>query len=117
MNVVLLAARPTPPELSAALPLQLAGAPAAPYVLPLAGVVTDAVIGLVLSSVKVTTAPVNVLPALSVAVAFTVNVPSLCEDQVGKVALLVHVTAVLLVVAAWVVARLAAPDCQAEPVQ
>ena len=39
------------------------------------------------------------------------------EAQVGKVALLVHVAAVPLVVAAWVVAKLKAPACQVEPFQ
>ena len=100
MNVVLLAFRPAPPLLSATLPVQLAGTAAAWKALPLAGVVTDAVAGAVLSSVKETAVPVKVLPTLSVAFACTVYVPSLWEDQVGKVALLVHVTAVLLVVAA-----------------
>ena len=43
VNVVLLAFRPMPPLLSAALPLKLAGTVAAENVLPDAGVVTDAV--------------------------------------------------------------------------
>ena len=67
--------------------------------LPVAGVVTDAV-GTVLSRVKVMAVPVKVLPAASVAFACTVYVPSVCVDHVGSVALLVHVTAVLPVVAA-----------------
>src|SRR5207248_3173043 len=72
VKVVLLAARPTPPLLSATLPLKLAGTVAARNELPLAGVVTDAVAGAVLSSVKLTAVPVKVLPALSVALACTV---------------------------------------------
>src|SRR5438876_852014 len=100
VKVVLLALRPTPPLLSAALPLKLAGTEAARKALPLAGVVTDAVAGAVLSKVKVTAVPGKVLPTLSVAFAVIVYVPSVCEDHVGSVALLVHVTAVLLVFAA-----------------
>ena len=99
VKVVLSAFRPTPPPLSAALPLNVAGTVAAEKELPVAGVVTVAVVGAVLSSVKVTALPVNVLPALSVAFAVTVYVPSVCEDQVGSVALLVQVAAVLPVVA------------------
>jgi hypothetical protein len=83
----------------------------------LAGVVTDAVTGAVLSRVKVMALPVNVLPTLSVAFACTVYVPSLSDAHVGIVPLLVHAAAVLLVVALWVVARLTAAACQAEPVQ
>src|SRR5438874_1252379 len=88
--MVLLALRPTPPELSAALPLKLAGTEAAWNELPPTGVATVAVIGAVLSSAKLMALPVNVLPTLSVAVVCTVKVPSACADQVGKVALLVH---------------------------
>ena len=117
VNVVLSALRPTPPLLSAALPLKLAGTVVARKELPLAGVVTDAVAGAVLSSVKLTALPVKVLPALSVAFAVTVYVPSVCEDQVGIVALLVHVAAVLPVVALCVVAKLETPDCHVVPVQ
>src|SRR5437763_56796 len=72
VKVVLLAARPTPPVLSATLPLKLAGTPAARNALPPAGVVTEAVAGAVLSRVKLTAAPVKALPSLSVAVAWTV---------------------------------------------
>ena len=114
---MLLALRPTPPLLSAALPLKLAGTEAARKAFPLAGVVTDAVAGAVLSSVKLTALPVKVLPALSVAFAVTVYVPSACEDQVGIVALLVHVAGVLPVVALCVVAKLETPDCHVVPVQ
>ena len=117
VKVVLSAFRPTPPLLSAALPLKLAGTVAARKELPLAGVVTDAVAGAVLSSVKLRALPVKVLPALSVAFAVTVYVPSVCEDQVGSVALLVHVAAVLPVVALCVVAKLETPDCHVVPVQ
>src|SRR5258707_598270 len=74
VKVVLSALRPLPLELSAALPEKLAGTSAALKVLALTGVVSEAVIGLVLSSVKVTAVPVTVLPALSVAVAVIVNV-------------------------------------------
>ena len=70
-----------------------------------------------MSSVKVMAAPAKVLPTLSVAVARTVYVPAVCDAQVGSVLLLVHVAAVSLVVEMWVVARLKAADCQAEPVQ
>src|SRR5436309_1741949 len=84
---------------------------------PLAGVVTDAVTGAVLSRVKVIALPVKALPTLSVAFACTVYVPSPSDAHVGNVALLVHVAAVLPLVATWVVARSAAPACQAEPVQ
>src|SRR5207247_5440381 len=72
VKVVLLAARPTPPLLSATLPLKLAGTLAARNALPPAGVVTDAVAGAVLSRVKLTAVPVKALPSLSVAVACTV---------------------------------------------
>jgi hypothetical protein len=116
VNVVLLAFRPEPPLLSAALPLKLAGTVAARKALPFAGAVTDAVIGAVLSKVKVTVL-VPVFPTVSVAVTCTVYVASTCEDHVGSVALFVHVAAVLLVVALCVVARLTAAACQAEPVQ
>src|SRR5919201_6668102 len=68
VKVVLLAARPTPPLLSATLPLKLAGTVAARKRLPLAGVVTDAVAGAVLSRVKVMAVPAKVFPARSVAV-------------------------------------------------
>ena len=114
---MLFAFRPTPPLLSAALPLQLAGAPEALKELPLAGVVTEAVVGAVLSNVKVIAVPAKVLPAASVAVACTVYVPSTADDQVGKVAVFVQVAAVFPVVALCVVARLKTADCQAEPVQ
>ena len=77
VKVVLLAFRPTPPLLSAALPLKVAGTEAAASVLPLAGVVTDAVTGAVLSSVKVMAVPLKVLPTLSVAFTCTVYVPVL----------------------------------------
>src|SRR5947208_935655 len=72
VKVVLLAARPTPPLLSATLPLKLVGTLAARNALPPAGVVTDAVPGAVLSSVKLTAVPAKVLPTKSVAVAWTV---------------------------------------------
>ena len=72
--------------------------------------VTDATEGVAFSRVTVMAVPVKVFPALSVAVACTANVPSLSDAHVGKVVLLVHVAAVLPVVALCVVARLAAPD-------
>ena len=72
VKVVLLVFKPTPPLLSAALPLNAAGTEAARKALPFAGAVTDAVIGTVLSNVKVTAVPATVLPAISVAVAVTV---------------------------------------------
>ena len=81
------------------------------------GAVTVAVVGAVVSSVKLAAVPVRVFPALSVTVACTVYVPSLCDTQLGIVTPLVHVAAVLLVVALWVVARLEIPACQAEPFQ
>ncbi len=67
--MVLLAFRPTPPALSATLPLKLAGTVPARKKFPPAGVVTEAVIGGVLSSAKLTALAVKALPALSVAVA------------------------------------------------
>src|SRR5438552_1124757 len=69
VKVVLLALRPTPPLLSATLPLKLVGRRAGWNELPPAGVVTVAVVGSVLSRVKFTAVPVTVLPALSVAFA------------------------------------------------
>ena len=72
VKVALLAARPTPPLLSATLPLKLAGTVAARNELPPAGVVTEAVVGATLSRVKLTALPVKVLPTTSVAVAWTV---------------------------------------------
>jgi hypothetical protein len=51
VKVVLLAARPTPPLLSATLPLNVAGTVAARRELPLAGEVTEAVAGAVVSTV------------------------------------------------------------------
>ena len=114
---MLLALRPAPPLLSAALPLKLAGTVAVRKALPFAGVVTDAVVGAVLSSVKVTAVLVPVFPTLSVAFACTVYVASACEDHVGMVAVLVQLAVVFPVVALCVVARLKTADCQAEPVQ
>ena len=114
---MLLAFRPTPLLLSAALPLQLAGTVEALKELPLVGVVTDAVVGAVLSNVKVLAAPAKVLPAASVAVACTVYVPSTADDHVGKVAVFVQVAAAFPVVALCVVARLETATCQADPVQ
>src|SRR5438067_10266477 len=43
--------------------------------------------------------------------------PSVCDDHIGKVALLVQVAAVLPVVAPLLAARLKTAACQAEPVQ
>jgi len=118
VKVVLSAFKPEPLAFaSAALPLKVAGTVDARKVLPAAGVVTVAVAGAVLSNVKVTALPAKVLPALSVAVAVTVYVVSVCEDHVGIAALLVHAAAVLSVVALCVVARFATATCQAEPVQ
>src|SRR5439155_24015925 len=77
----------------------------------------EGVAGGVLSSVKVAALPVKPLPALSVAVACAVNVPSLSNDQSGNATLLVHVREVLPVVAVCSVGRSTAPDCQAEPCQ
>jgi hypothetical protein len=61
VKVVLLALRPAPPVLSAALPLKLPGTVAALKVLPLAGVVTDAVVGAVASQVTVLSVLVEAL--------------------------------------------------------
>src|SRR5207249_6078837 len=61
--------------------------------------------GVVLSSVKVTAAPAELLPTLSVAIACTVYRPSACEAHAGNVALLVHTAVELLFVAVCVVAR------------
>src|SRR5689334_10818824 len=66
VKVVLFALRPTPPLLSATLPLKVAGTVAARKVLPSAGVATEAVAGAVLSSVKLLARPVKPLPAISV---------------------------------------------------
>ena len=99
-KVVLLAFKPPPPLLSAALPLKVAGTVAARKVLPSVGVVTDAAAGAVESRVKVLALPAKVFPTLSVAVACTVYAPSIWEDHVGSVALPVHVAAVPLEVAA-----------------
>ena len=76
VKVVLLAARPTPPELSAALPLKLAGTVAARKMLPLAGVVTEAIVGATLSIVRLRVPDEGeTLPAASVAVAVMLCVP------------------------------------------
>ena len=72
MKVVLLAFRPTPPLLSAVLPVKLAGTVAARSALPAAGAVTEAVIGAVLSKVKMTALPVKLFPTVLVAFACTV---------------------------------------------
>jgi hypothetical protein len=117
VNVVLLAFRPAPVVLSAALPLNVGGTVAELKLLPFAGVVTEAVIGFVLSSVNVIAVPLKVFPTLSVAVACTAYTPSLCDAHVGKVALLVHVTDVLPVVAVFVAARFATAGCHPKPVQ
>ena len=84
--------------------------------LPLAGVVTVAVVGFVLSSLKVVVAPVNVLPTLSVAVTTNLYVPSDSEVHVGSVTLLVQAAKVFPVVALCVVPRLRTVDCQRPPV-
>ena len=63
---------------------------------------------------NVTAVPVNVLPTLSVALAWTVYEP---DDQAGKDALSVHVAVVEPVVAACVVDRLVAVACHVEPLQ
>src|SRR5216117_1662622 len=54
-----------------------------------------AAVGDVLSRVKVTGVPGAVLPPMSVPIARTVYVPSVSDDHVGSVALLVHVTVVV----------------------
>src|SRR5438067_2445525 len=72
VKVVLLAASAAPPLLSATLPLKAAGTVAGRNERPPAGVVTVAVAGAVLSRVKLTAVPVNVLPTASVADAWTV---------------------------------------------
>src|SRR6185369_7013868 len=74
-------------------------------------------VGVTLSNVKVTAAPVKVFPALSVALACTVYVPGVCADQVGRAVLLVHAAAVSLLVAEWVLARLTTATCQVVPFQ
>src|SRR5256885_1778382 len=72
VKVAPLASRPAPPLLSATLPLKVAGRVLALYERLPAGAVTEAVAGAVLSSVKLTAAPVKLLPTASVAVAWTV---------------------------------------------
>src|SRR5205085_9500525 len=117
VKVVLLALRPTPPVLSATLPLKLAGTVLARKLLAAAGLVTVAVVGAVLSRVKLTAVPLKVLPTLSVAVAWMLKVPSASVAQVGRATLLVQAAVVPLVVALWVAARLKTADCQVEPFQ
>src|SRR5437660_1766889 len=85
--------------------------------LPLAGVLTVAVVGAVLSRVKLTALPVKLLPALSVAVGWIVKVVSASTAQLGSEALLVQVVAVLPVVAPLLAARAKALACQAAPFQ
>src|SRR5260221_6985114 len=51
VNVVLFAFNPPPPVLSAALPLKAGGTVAARYELPFAGVVTEATVGSVASTI------------------------------------------------------------------
>ncbi len=70
--MVLLTFRPSPPVLSATLPLKLTGTVAARRMLPPAGVVTDAVVGTVSSNWKLTALPVKLSPPMSVAVAWIV---------------------------------------------
>ena len=117
VKVVLLALRPTPPVLSATLPLKLAGTVAARKALLLAGVLTDAEMGAVLSRMKEMALPVNVLPTLSVALAWIVKVVSASAAQLGKGTLLVQDVAVPPLVALLVVARANAPVCQPAPFQ
>src|SRR5437763_1024766 len=112
-----LAFRPAPAALSATLPLNVAGAVAPAKAPPSPGVVVTATVGGVASRMKVMALPVKVFPPLSVAVACTVYVPSVCEDHVGSVALLGRGAVVLPVVALCGVARWAPAACQAEPVQ
>src|SRR2546427_13126353 len=88
MKIVLLAFRPTPPLLSAVLPVKLAGTVAARSALPAAGAVTEAVIGAVSSKVKVTALPVKLFPTILVAFACTLETPSLSDAHGGRVALL-----------------------------
>jgi hypothetical protein len=64
VKVVLFAFRPEPPELSAALPLKLAGTVAARNEPPFTGLVTEAVAGAVVSFVT-TVVTLPVLPAAS----------------------------------------------------
>src|SRR5438876_333263 len=83
MKIVLLAFRPTPPLLSAVLPVKLAGTVAARNVLPAAGVVTDAVVGAVLSYVWVGALPVQLFTlVLAAFVADGVTAPAV-EDVGG----------------------------------
>ena len=70
--MVLLAFKPTPPTLPATLPLKVSGTVPARKTLPSVGVATEAVMGAVSSRVKLTGLPVEMLPALSVAVAWIV---------------------------------------------
>ncbi len=72
MKVALLANMPTPPGLSATVPLKLAGTALAWKKFPPDGVVTDAMTGAISVRVKLTALPVKVLPALSVDVAWIV---------------------------------------------
>jgi len=77
VKVVLLVLRPEPPKLSATLPLKLVGMPVAWKKPPSAGVVTEAVVGAVLSTVNVAPGPAARagLPAVSVAVPAAMEIP------------------------------------------
>jgi hypothetical protein len=88
VNVVLLDATPPPPLLSATLPVKLAGTVAGRKLPPLAGVVTDAVAGLVVSLVTVLVA-LPWLPTASVTqtrIVFAPSVSALAGMLVSTVA-------------------------------
>src|SRR5207248_734849 len=72
VKVVLLALRPTPPLLSATLPLNLAGTLLGPNERLPPGLITEVRTGAVLSRMKLTAVPVKLLPTRSVAVAWMV---------------------------------------------
>ena len=76
VKVALLAFSPTPPVLSATLPMKARGAAVAWKIFPPDGVVTAAVTGAVSSRVKLTALPVKALPALSMTVAWIEYVAS-----------------------------------------
>src|SRR5436305_1027777 len=108
---------PTPPLLSATLPLKLAGTVAARRKLPFAGVVTEAESGAVLSRMKETALPEKLLPARSVAVAWLAYPTPRSSDLAGSVALLGQVAALLLVVALLLAAKATAVPTQVLPFQ
>src|SRR5947208_1108661 len=117
VKVALLEFRPTPPLLSATLPLKLTGTVAARKELPFAGFVTAAVAGAGRASVKLTAVPLTLLPTVSVDLAWGVKRGSRSAAQVGSDPLLLQFVAALPAVALLVAAKSNAPTCQVAPFQ